>query len=805
MSISTPLRLVALLAAVATCSSKKEDGGGLEALGKEQFEPRLRIVGEADQPLAGARVSFGSASVTTGADGEARLPAQPASKTTVVTVTADGFAPATRMVALGNAYDALQVTMARYAINRVDADIGGHIEAGTAAVELPGRALLRANGAPYTGPVSVGAAPLFQPSSAVADDLSGTAFAAAAEGPLPIAFLGGIDLQIQAEDGTPLVFAAGERPVVSVALPAGFQGNSGDRLPLWDLDRGTGLWHEVSSCAIQPLPEPRDEQTLACVGTVEHFSAVAVGAPAPNAACFRLVLKLTQPLPPQYRVSFWTAYPGGNYSPNFATITVSNAGPLTVAPDAPLGAFVLVMSKPPYLPPPEVPMRVGVTVSSSIPGSAFPKAVWVGRTVKPSWTVPFAPATKVNPTSCQQEVFTVDASTVVQSDVDHDGYVAPADCDDSDRTVYPGAHPVLCDGKDHDCDGRPDRDVLLPATLSAAQQDTIWNTSCRESRPLCGPRLGPEIPGNRRDENCDGIASDADGDGYFTLVDDLRGNGPADCNDYDAKVHPGAVEVPGNLLDENCDGVAADQDGDGYPSAKQAVLERRTPANGVDCNDLDPQVHPGAGVKDLPVLAAYYQGGTRLAGFCDLFDAEGQPSPKLRSLFLQADRNCNGVPEDLDGDGAFVTTAGVASGGPTDTNDYDPRVQASGQVGSPNATQCSFDVKNAGGGATDACPRLYGREQYCVQAVRDGKPAESLCVARDWGSYNLPPEPYAFGRTYGPCAPGVLPDCAAGSLCAGPISLVPWYKAALREGMPPYDLDKANFTGFCMPVCAKAP
>ncbi|TFH19599.1 MAG: DUF4082 domain-containing protein, partial [Myxococcales bacterium] len=40
---------------------------------------------------------------------------------------------------------------------------------------------------------------------------------------------------------------------------------------------------------------------------------------------------------------------------------------------------------------------------------------------------------------------------VAIDDVDGDGFPIPADCDDTDDTVFPGA-PELCDGKDNDCD-----------------------------------------------------------------------------------------------------------------------------------------------------------------------------------------------------------------------------------------------------------------------------------------------------------------------------------------------------------------
>ncbi|HMA05357.1 MAG TPA: putative metal-binding motif-containing protein, partial [Methanomicrobiales archaeon] len=68
---------------------------------------------------------------------------------------------------------------------------------------------------------------------------------------------------------------------------------------------------------------------------------------------------------------------------------------------------------------------------------------------------------------------------------------------------------------------------------------------------------------------------DNDGDGYY------RG---LDCDDTDPAIHPGATEVCDGI-DNNCDGridEVCDSDGDGY-----------TPEGG-DCNDNDATIHPGA-------------------------------------------------------------------------------------------------------------------------------------------------------------------------------------------------------------------
>jgi hypothetical protein len=75
--------------------------------------------------------------------------------------------------------------------------------------------------------------------------------------------------------------------------------------------------------------------------------------------------------------------------------------------------------------------------------------------------------------------------------------------------------------------------------------------------------------------SCEEIEGDADGDGVRR---------PADCDDTNPAIHPGAVDIPDDGIDQDCSGTDAtnlDRDGDGFPRPQ-------------DCNDTNAAIHPGA-------------------------------------------------------------------------------------------------------------------------------------------------------------------------------------------------------------------
>ncbi len=230
-------------------------------------------------------------------------------------------------------------------------------------------------------------------------------------------------------------------------------------------------------------------------------------------------------------------------------------------------------------------------------------------------------------------------------DLDQDGWTTTdGDCDDHNHRAHPGADET-CDGQDTDCAGEGDVDAIdaiiaYPDAdgdgFGATSHPTAvcpWTPGYVDREGDCDDR-DPEVHEgaaercNGKNDDCDASTDedaidgavwyrDADGDGWGDAEDSWRACGNAsyggvsragDCDDAERGTYPGAPEYC-NGVDEDCDGLIdedawgadvwyRDADGDGWGGEPLAPSSCEQPsgteAQGGDCDDGDPAVHPDA-------------------------------------------------------------------------------------------------------------------------------------------------------------------------------------------------------------------
>ncbi|MCB9765642.1 MAG: VCBS repeat-containing protein [Alphaproteobacteria bacterium] len=230
-----------------------------------------------------------------------------------------------------------------------------------------------------------------------------------------------------------------------------------------------------------------------------------------------------------------------------------------------------------------------------------------------------------------------DTGPIETTDVDGDGYSAPADCDDEDAAINPGAAEA-CDGVDNNCDGTADEGVTLTffadgdgdgygdpsATTEACEAPsgyTADSTDCDDANAEVYPGAAERCEG--LDNDCDSAVdedvqsqwyADSDGDNFGDAAAPLESCDPpggyvadsTDCDDDEPASFPGNPEAC-DELDNDCDvtvdeGVTTtyyvDSDADGFGSSDATTQACDTPTGYADddddCDDGDASINPDA-------------------------------------------------------------------------------------------------------------------------------------------------------------------------------------------------------------------
>ncbi|MFN4255776.1 MAG: MopE-related protein, partial [Saprospiraceae bacterium] len=257
---------------------------------------------------------------------------------------------------------------------------------------------------------------------------------------------------------------------------------------------------------------------------------------------------------------------------------------------------------------------------------------------------------------------------------------------------------------------------VLQSACSAPSGYVSDNTDCNDANAAINPAATEICDANDTDEDCDGLADDADlggatgktnwyadgdtdtfGAGAVTLacnqpVGQVANN--TDCDDSNDAIRPNATEQAGDNVDQNCDGAEicfTDADDDGYRPGTGTATVNSTDA---DCNDANEAVSSDPTGDCDDANDAIRPNATELAG-----DNVDQNCDGAEICYVDADDDtyrpgtgtATVASADADCDDPFEA---LASDPTNDCNDANPAIN-------PGATEICNGIDDNCNGVTD--------------------------------------------------------------------------------------------------------